>query len=414
MRFGVRRALFSVAWILVALACFAMSVGAVERNGGTVLLVSIDGFRWDFFAKTSTPNLNRIAREGVKAKALIPVFPTMTFPAHYSMVTGLHPERHGIIGNNMRDPKIARDFNMRDRASMQNTNWWGGEPIWITAQRQGLKSATCFWPGTDVEVAGGRPTYWLPFDGAMPNEKRIAQVIDWLRLPEKKRPRLLTLYFGEVDKAGHRYGPESKEVIHAIAQVDRAVGILLKRLEEIGRTDVNVIVVSDHGMTEISNDRVVVLDDYIDMQDVLFDAAGEMVMARARIGREEQILRQLEKVPHVKFYRKTEVPERLHFRKSDRISPIVGIPDDGWLIFPRASLAGSEQLRNKGMHGFDNAYPSMHGIFLARGPAFKEGVEVGAFSGVNIYGLTAKILGVQPAPNDGDAKVIEAVLKGRD
>jgi predicted AlkP superfamily pyrophosphatase or phosphodiesterase len=403
-----------VQFLCLFLWCCGFASRAGEAKSGTVLLVSLDGFRWDFFNKAPTPNLNRIAREGVKAKALIPAFPTMTFPAHYSMVTGLHPERHGIIGNIIRDPKIARDFNMRDRESMQNKNWWGGEPIWITAQRQGLKSATCFWPGTDIEVVGGRPTYWLPFDGSMPNEKRIAQVIEWLRLPEEKRPQLLTIYFGDVDKAGHRYGPESKEVIQAIAEVDRAVGILLKRLKDIGREDVNVVVVSDHGMTEISRERVVVLDDYVEMRDVVFEAAGEMVMAGAKPGREDEVLRQLRTVPHVKFYKREEVPERLHFRKSERISPIVGIPDDGWMIFPRASLEQSEQLRNKGMHGFDNAYPSMHGIFLARGPAFRKGVEIEAFSGVNIYGLAAKILGIQAAENEGEWKVIERVLKGRD
>jgi predicted AlkP superfamily pyrophosphatase or phosphodiesterase len=273
-----------------------------------------------------------------------------------------------------------------------------------------LRSGTCFWPGTDVEAAGGRPTYWRPFDGSMPNEKRIAQLIEWLQLPEGKRPQLLTIYFGEVDKAGHRYGPESKDVVQAIEEADAAVGMLLKRLEEIGRGDVNVMVVSDHGMTEISRERVVVLDDYVEMRDVVFEAAGEMVMARAKAGREEAAMTRLRSVPHVKFYKKEEVPERLHFRKNERILPIVGIPDDGWMIFPRASLKESEQLRNKGMHGFDNAYPSMHGIFLAHGPAFKKKVDVEAFSGVNIYGIASKILGIQPAENEGELKVIERLL----
>ena len=400
-------------WLVLAL-CVCASVFARQAERGTVLLVSIDGFRWDYSHKVPTPNLNRIAKEGIKAGALIPVFPTMTFPAHYSMLTGLHPEQHGIIGNIIRDPKITRDFNMRDRESMQNTNWWGGEPIWITAQRQGLKSGTCFWPGTDVEVSGGRPTYWLSFDGAMPNEQRIAQVIDWLQLPEEKRPQFLTIYFGEVDKAGHRYGPDSGEVAQAIGEADNALGTLMHRLQEIGRNDVNVIVVSDHGMTAISRDRVIVIDEYVNMRDVIFEDAGELVLARAKAGKENSVLEQLERIPRVKFYRKEQLPQRLHFRASDRIPPIIGIPEDGWMIFPRASLAGSEQLKNKGMHGFDNAYPSMHGIFVARGPAFGKGLEIEAFSAVNIYGLVAKILRIRPAQNDGDLKTVEMILKGKE
>jgi predicted AlkP superfamily pyrophosphatase or phosphodiesterase len=377
----------------------------------TVLLVSIDGFRWDYFQKTATPNLDRIAREGLKAKALIPVFPTMTFPAHYSMVTGLHPEQHGIVGNTIRDEKIGREFNLRSREVMQDTRWWGGEPIWLTAQRQGLKSATCFWPGTDVEIAGGRPTYWLPFDGSMPNEKRIAQVIDWLSLPDGKRPRLLTIYFGEVDKAGHRFGPDSKEVVQAIREADNAVGLLIWRLEEIGRADVNLIVVSDHGMAGIDPERAVVLDEYVNMDEVVIEDSGEIVLARAKEGQEETVLEQLRRVPHVKFYRKDDLPERLHFKKSERIPPIVGLPEDGWMVLTRAEMKEWEKTQLRGMHGFDNALASMHGIFLARGPAFRKGQEVEAFSGVNIYGLAAKVLGIKPAENDGEAKVIEALLE---
>jgi predicted AlkP superfamily pyrophosphatase or phosphodiesterase len=377
----------------------------------TVLLVSIDGFGWNYFEKGATPNLRRIAAEGVQAKSLIPVFPTQTFPSHYSMVTGLYPERHGIVGNTMRDPSIARDFRIREPESLQNTNWWLGEPIWITAQKQGLISATCFWPGTDVIIAGHRPTYWLPFDATMPDEKRIAQIIAWLSLPEEKRPQFLTLYFGDVDKAGHRHGPDSPQVSTAIEHADRMIGMLLQRLESIGGTTVNMIIVSDHGMTPISVNRLVALDDYVDLQEMTLAESGEFVSVIPNPGKEEAILRKLRKVPHVTFYRRKDIPERLHFRNSRRIAPIIGIPEEGWMIFTRSFLPEWEKRNVNGMHGYDNQYKSMHGIFVARGPEFRRGELVEPFLNLHIYELIAKILQIQPAPNDGSLDVVKGLLR---
>jgi predicted AlkP superfamily pyrophosphatase or phosphodiesterase len=398
---------------LALVLALALSQGGIsgDTNRPAVLLVSLDGFRWDFLEKTATPNLRRFVAGGVRAKALIPVFPSETFPSHYSMATGLHPARHGIVGNKMHDPAIARDFNLsEDRPSTLDPKWWQGEPIWITARKQDLISATCFWPGTDVQISGMQANYWLPFDGAMPDEQRIAQVIEWLSLPDEKQPQLITLYFGGVDTAGHRYGPDSPQVVEAIGAVDRSIGLLMERVEKIGRMDVNVVIVSDHGMTSIGEAKTLLLENYINLEDATVSHQGALPSLIPRPGKEVVLLEQLKHVPHVKFYRRDETPERLHFRNSPRIAPIVGLADEGWLIFTKENGEAFKRKGLRGAHGFDNGFESMHGFFAAKGPAFRTGVIVEAFQNVHIYELVTHLLKVKPAPNDGDFKVSRPLL----
>lgn len=232
-------------------------------------MISLDDFRWDYLQKTDTPNLDFLGNTGVRAKALIPVFPTKTFPNHYSIVTGLYPENHGIIANTMYDPVFDVGFSLRDRDALKDGRWWGGEPIWVTADNQGLLSATYFWPGSEANIQGKQPTYWYPYKHETPEEERVDQIQAWLDLPLAQRPSFIAGYFSNLDDAGHLGGPDSQVVIEAIQNVDNVLGSLLRGIEERNiLNDINIIIVSDHGMTPISPKRVIFLDDYIDLSDV--------------------------------------------------------------------------------------------------------------------------------------------------
>ena len=260
---GIRLVL--VAWILVL-------VGHAGEPPPLVLL-SLDAFRWDYCAlhPAETPNLRRLVSEGVTARALIPVFPTNTFPNHYTIVTGLYPSHHGIINNQFFDPASGTFFRYNQSASARDPAWWGGEPIWITAAKQGRASACSFWPGSEAAIGGLRPTYWKPYNyNGISFEKRLEELIAWLRLPAARRPAVVTFYLEETNTAGHRYGPGSPQLIAAIKLLDGRVGALAARLRAEGITP-NLVIVSDHGMTACDAQRVVLLDDYVDLATVQID-----------------------------------------------------------------------------------------------------------------------------------------------
>lgn len=377
-----------------------------------VVLISIDGFRSDYLDRPEAATLRRLARAGVRAEWMAPSFPTKTFPNHYTIVTGLYPEHHGIVANNMWDPALQQTFTMRNGA---DPRWWLGEPVWVTAVKQGRRAAAFFWPGSDVVIDGTRPTYWKPYDGSVPNVARVDSVLAWLSLPDSLRPALVTLYFSDVDHAGHDKGPApGKELNAAIARVDQAVGRLLDGLERRGldRT-VDVIVVSDHGMTATSRDRVIVLDDYIDTAGVRLVDTGPFVQIWPAPGTEDEVYRRLQHAhPHMQVWRKPEVPARLHYRESPRIAPILALADDGWLILTRRELArANDDHWPGGNHGYDDALPSMRAVFIADGPSFRDGAVVPPFRNIHVYELLCHILGLRPAPNDGSLDSVRAVLR---
>ncbi len=236
-----------LAAVLLAAALAAGSAAQTIRP--IVILVSIDGWRHDYLERFAPPTLTRLAAAGVRAEALIPIFPSKTFPNHYTLVTGLYPERHGIVSNSMIDPNLPGRFTLRDRVVQQDTRWWGGEPLWITSQQQGQLAATMFWPGSDVEIDGHRPRYYRTFENELPNEERVDQLLAWLDQPEATRPTFLTLYFSTMDNAGHDGGPDSPEVGEAAAIVDRAIARLVNGVRAQGlESRVNYVLVSDHGM----------------------------------------------------------------------------------------------------------------------------------------------------------------------
>lgn len=382
-----------------------------------LILVSLDGFRHDYFGKAPTPTLDRIAAEGVRAERMVPVFPSLTFPNHYSLVTGLYPEEHGIVGNSMFDPEFAAartdsTFSLGDAEAVTDAKWWGGEPIWATAERQGLRAGTLFWPGSEAPIGGVRPSRWLPYDDDLAYEARVDTVLAWLDLPAERRPSLLTLYFSAVDGAGHEHGPDSPEVAEAIGRVDRALARLVAGLEArglYGRT--NVVVVSDHGMAALSPKRVAYLDDALDLDaDVERVLYGATTLIWPRPGREDAVVEALRKLQHVEVYRREEVPERLHFRDHRRIAPVVAVADVGWTLTTR-DYVERRGGPTGGTHGYDNRAPEMGAILLARGPAFRSGATVGEVSAVDLYNVMAAALGLRPAPNSGDPAVLQSLLR---
>jgi predicted AlkP superfamily pyrophosphatase or phosphodiesterase len=401
---------------LGAVAIFAMALGAAEAPRSSVILVSLDGWRWDYHTKARVENLRSLMERGVHAAGIIPSFPTKTFPNHYTLVTGLYPGHHGVIANSMRDPRSGRLFTMSKREEVASPLWWGGEPIWITLQRAGGRAAPMFWPGSEAPIKGERPTYWTPYEHRMANEARVDAVLKLLDLPPPERPSFLTLYFSDVDGAGHDNGPSSSELLRALEQVDNALGRLLRGLELRGLQDqVNLVVTSDHGMAETSRQRVVFIDDYVTAADGELVDLNPMVMMWPRAGREESGYRKLAAAhPRLTVYRKAETPERWHYRDHERVPPIVGVADEGWSVMRRASVidAFARSIRRVGgNHGYDPEVQSMQGVFVAAGPAFKVRAVVPAFENVHVHNLLCLVLGIEPAPNDGDRAVALSLLR---
>jgi predicted AlkP superfamily pyrophosphatase or phosphodiesterase len=399
--------------LLAVLLAFAVQPGAsasAQTGSGTVVLVGLDGFHPSYLDRAPARHLRELAGEGVRAEWLTPVFPSLTFPNFYSIATGLYPEHHGIVSNTINDSVLGR-FTLRDTAVVHNPRWWAGESIWVTAVRQGKRAATFFWPGSDVAIDGVRPTYYKVFNPKVPDGDRVRQVLDWLSLPAERAPQLITLYLGDVDEAGHQFGPRAPETDSAIARVDSAVGAVMTGVEQRGLAGkVNLIIVSDHGMAEVQPEHFIYLDDLVDTANVMVGELGAVVALSPRHGTGDDLYRRLSSVPHLKVYRKQDLPAVYHYRDNPRIPPIIGVADEGWVVTTRGYVLGRGGHLLKGMHGYPPDLPAMHAIFLARGPAFRHGVVIQPFQNIQIYDLLARLLGVRPAPNNGTANALSAAL----
>jgi predicted AlkP superfamily pyrophosphatase or phosphodiesterase len=382
----------------------------------TVILVSVDGWRWDYVQKYSAPTIRQLIARGVSAP-LIPSFPSKTFPNHYTIVTGLYPGHHGIVGNTVRDALTSRRLTMANRTENQDPMWWGGEPLWVTVQRAGGTAAPMFWPGSEAPILGQRARFWAPFDNGLSPNTRVDRVLRWLDLPVADRPTFLTLYFSDVDGAGHDSGPDSRAVAEAVGRVDRYLDRLIRGLTRRRLQDrVNVVIVSDHGMAEANASRVVVLDDYLALDGIDIIDLNPTLGMFPPAGREEAVYQALAAAnPHLKVFRKAESPPHWHFRDHPRVPPIVGVADEGWQVLRKATLESqiaSGPRGSIGVHGYDPAEAiSMRGIFVASGPAFKSGVTVEPFENVHIYNTLSELLGVKPAANDGDPQVARSLLR---
>lgn len=377
-----------------------------------VVLISLDGFRWDYLQRPAARRLRELAMRGVRAERLVASFPTKTFPNHYTLVTGLYPENHGIAANVMRDSVLGRFATGNDPA-VRDARWFGGEPIWVTAQRQGLRTATYFWPGSEAPIGGMHPTWYYPFDVTTTRASRVQRVLEWLALPDSAAPRFIAVYFSDVDTDSHNHGPDSPETDAAIAAVDSAVGAIVDGIAQQGASDqVDVIVVADHGMTPVNSERLIVLDDYIAMDSVEMGDWSPVATIIPKPGRLEYVMRALRGAhPHLQVYRKGELPERLHYNTGARVTPVVAIADEGWSIVRRSTIGQYAAGRTYGAHGYDNALPSMSALFVAAGPDFRQGVTVPPFANVHVYSLLAELLRVQPAVTDGSLDSVRVLLR---
>lgn len=380
----------------------------------TVILISLDGFRHDYLSKAITPNLYSLAEGGVRSQALIPVFPTKTFPNHYTIVTGLYPEKHGIISNKIYDPETKIEFPGDGKIEAKNNVWWKGEPIWVTTKLQGQHSATLFWPGSEAEIKGNRPTYWAPYDKGMAYIDRVNQILTWLELPVDKRPSLITLYIEEIDIIGHNYGPNSEKLKETLKSVDKTIKDLIEGLKARGIFEqVNLIVTSDHGMTSLSEDRVIYIDDYIDLSKVRFLEETSLMWIWPNEADTKEIHQKLVKAhPNLKVYLKEELPEKYHFQNNPRIPPIILLADEGWCVTTRGlTRAFKRAFAGGGTHGYDPDLPSMQGLFIAHGSAFQKNLVVPPFQNINIYNLMSTVLNIKPSPNDGCLDCFKQMLK---
>ncbi|MCL4113157.1 UNVERIFIED_CONTAM: hypothetical protein GTU68_065793 [Idotea baltica] len=364
----------------------------------------MDGFRYDYLDSFPTPNLDRIIRSGVRAEAMIPVFPTKTFPNHYSIVTGLYPENHGIIGNRMYDPRTKAHFKIgAGSLATRESIWFEGEPIWITAKKQGLRTATLFWPGSDAAPPQLKPDFHLYYDNRLSYEDRVKQIINWLELPTDSCPHFMTLYFESPDREGHAFGPFAKQTEDACVKVDHHIGMLLDYFEKQDLlSSTNIVVTSDHGMAELGRERMIFIDDYLNENDFSLVETSPKADIIPTIGKTEMIYGKLLGAhPHLKVYRKGEEPERWHHRNHSRITPLFALADPGWSIAKRSVFEANNKSLRGGAHGYDNRAPAMWAIFLATGPAFKSDVSLPAFENIHVYELLCHLLKIKPATNDG-------------
>jgi len=377
-----------------------------------LLLVSFDGVRADALGRGDTPTLDRLAAAGVRARWMRPAYPSLTFPNHYTLVTGLRPDRHGIVHNTMWDAALG-GFKLSDREAVGEGRWWGGEPLWTGARKAGLRSATMFWPGSEAPIQGHHPDRWKPFDKALPPRARAEQALAWLSEPPATRPHLVTLYFDTPDSAAHAHGPHSEQARQALREADAALGHLLDGLGARGLlAHVNIVAVSDHGMAEVSPAQVLAVEDIVAPEEARVTSIGQVVGIVPLPGREAEVERRLQGA-HAQYdcWRKEALPARWRYGTHPRIPPIVCQMHEGWDALPRAQVGRRLREGTRGSHGYDPDLPSMRAMFVAAGPAFRRGAVLPPFDNVDVYPLLARLLGIAPAPNDGDPAALRGALR---
>ena len=387
----------------------ATSHSAALRDTGIVVLVSIDGLPASMLGNGMLPTLNRIADEGVRAEWMNASYPTLTFPNHYTLVTGLRPDHHGIVHNNMLDEHLGRFVSKEDSAN--DGRWWGGEPIWTTLQKQGGIAATMFWPGSRAEIGGQRPRYSRVFDKTVTANARVDQILTWLDLPQRQRPQLYTLYFDQYDVAAHIAGARSRLAMASLREIDTALARLRDGLSARGYADKTaLIVVSDHGMADVRQANSVLLDDMLDVAHYDIESWGTFIGLRPHADSVDLVMRTfIGRHDHFECWRKGELPAAWRYGSHPRIPPIVCQVDAGWRVQGRQNPAQTQPI--KGEHGFAPEDPAMRSVFVANGPAFRSGVVLPPFDNVDLYPLLAHLLHVQPAANDGSLTSTAAALK---
>ncbi len=386
-----------------------------QRDKPYLVLVSIDGFNWDYMDKYPTPNLDRLAITGSKAERLIPVYPTLTFPNHYSIATGLYPANHGIVANSFPDKQRDRWYFIHDREMVEDPSFYAGEPIWVTAETQGMVSAAFYFVGTEAAIQGVSPSHWRSYDDDVPGEARVDQVLDWLAFPESTRPHLYTLYFEDVDDHSHSHGRNSSENVEAIKRVDSYIGRLLEGIDRLPYKDrINIIVVSDHGQgAYLENQQPFIVGDHVGLDEMTLIEGGSYLFMHFDQADEERAGTIADTInenwAHGSAYLSSTAPAGWKVDDSPRFPDVMLIPDQGYAVLSSNDKVGKI---NAGDHGWAPGSADMHGLFIASGANIKAGVELGEVNNIDIYPLMVSILGLAPAAKlDGDPKKLADLLK---
>ena len=394
-------------YLLLLVAVLPWQAWASGRDTYTVI-ISLDGLRWDYLDTYDVPFMNQLAREGVKA-VMQPSFPSKTFPNHYTLATGLTPDHHGIIANTFWDREQGVEFSLGNKVTRADGRYYGGDPVWLTAKHQGVKTATVFWVGSDVTIQGEHPTYWLDYQTQqMDYPGRVDEIIRLLKLPEKDRPHLVMAYFEEPDRSGHNYGPMNRMTRRAMEDMDLLLSNLWARIQLLPIADnVNLIITGDHGMTSVDPKRFVDIDDVLpkhwyerfcnDYPTLIYASAPQYV---------DSICDALQHVDHIRAWKKADIPAYLGYGTNKNMGDVVVLPDVGWLFADKPSK------KQRGSHGFDHTAADMQVGFRAVGPDFKVGYEKpDRFRNVCIYPLLCYLLGVTPSPNDGNLDEVADMLR---
>ncbi|KKK19005.1 hypothetical protein P175DRAFT_0440023 [Aspergillus ochraceoroseus IBT 24754] len=394
----------------------------------TTILISLDGFRADFLNRGLTPTLNSFIANGVSPQYMLPSFPSVTFPNHFTLVTGLYPESHGVVGNTFWDPELQEQFYYTHPSVSMQPKWWNAEPLWMTAENRGIKTAIHMWPGSEAHIGGVEPTYLDQYNGSEVLPRKPQRILELLDLPGLEdesltgpgRPQFIAAYVPNVDADGHKYGPNSTEIRSTISAVDNMLATLFSGIQERNLTDiVNIVIVSDHGMATTATERLVQLDDLIDISLTSRIDGWPLRGIRPKRPEDLQTLQdQLERVASeyshaIEIYTRESMPERYHFQNNDRIAPLWVIPKTGWAIVERPEFDAHKALENgevyhpKGIHGYDHEHPLMRAIFIARGPAFPHAPNsrLEVFQNINVYNILCDSLGMPPLPNNGTLRL---------
>ena len=394
--------------LTLCLITFAITInsccGEGQQKRNLTIVVSLDAFRWDYPTIYNTPWLDSIAANGVAA-TMVPSYPSSTFPNHFTLATGLVPDHHGIVNSQFWAPEKGELFSMGDSATRYNPYYFGGEPIWVTAKKQGVKSASIYWVGSDVAIQGLYPDYYLRWDNEprLTYPQRVEEALRIAKLPESERPSLLMVYFDEPDWTTHHYGPVAEESEAVIEQLDSLMGILYRGLKELDY-GVNLIVTSDHGMTEISDEKFISIEQSVNPDWVERIVSTNPTSIFCKEGCRDSLFEQLSKVKHISVWRKEEVPAHLNYGTSNHLGDIIVAPDLGW------QFATTPRGLN-GAHGYDINEPDMQIIFRACGPDFKRGYTLPhSFSNVDLYSILAELLKIEPAKTDGSLEKVQELF----
>lgn len=402
--------ILSIASIFALTSCVNNTIPAEAEDDQPYLIVlSLDGFRWDYCEKAETPTFDSIAIVGTVAESLKPSFPTKTFPNHYTMATGLYPDNHGIVLNNFHAPDLNKDYAVRDRNAVQNGEFYGGTPIWNSAENNDVKALSLFWVGSSADVVGKRPSYWFNYDKTLSLDSRIDTLVKYLSAPVSERPHFLMWYYYEPDTQGHDYGPDSEEVTNEVEKLDKFLGRFFTAMRKLPIYDkLNFIITSDHGMSQLSPDREIFIDKIVDTALIDFVDGGNPIMnIKAKDGKTDEILISLNNSgTNLKAWKHGELPSRLHYGNNIRTHDITVVADSSWSIGwswrPYGGL---------GTHGYDNNNKDMHAIFYAAGPAFKVNYSHPQFNNVDLYSLMAKIINIEAPKNDGNFENVKGMLR---